>query len=114
MLVGVHDRAEASALADRLLIMIDGSLVVDGPPRELFESPPSAAVARFLGYDGELSYNDGLLLTRRSHVRLDPAGRLTARVVRTIPGEDGARVELECETGRVFAFVGYPANPRRR
>jgi ABC-type sulfate/molybdate transport systems ATPase subunit len=108
-LVVVHDRAEAWALADRLLIMIDGSLVAGGPPRELLEAPPSAAVARFLGYDGEISGPDGLLLTRPSHVRLDPAGSLSARVVRVVPGEDGARLELELDRGRVFAVVAYPA-----
>jgi ABC-type sulfate/molybdate transport systems ATPase subunit len=110
-LVVVHDRAEAWALADRLLIMIDGSLVADGPPRQLLEAPPSAAVARFLGYDGELREpgGDGLLLTRPSHVRVDPDGSLQAHVVRAIPGEDGARLELALEHGRVFAFAPYPA-----
>ena len=54
-LVVVHDRAEAWALADRLLILIDGRLVADGPPRELLEHPPSPSVARFLGYDGWLT-----------------------------------------------------------
>ena len=33
-LVVVHDRAEAWALADRLLILIDGRIVADGPPRD--------------------------------------------------------------------------------
>ncbi len=53
-LVVVHDRAEAWALADRLLVLIDGRLVADGPPRELLEHPPSPGVARFLGYDGAI------------------------------------------------------------
>jgi ABC-type nitrate/sulfonate/bicarbonate transport system ATPase subunit len=108
-LVVVHDRAEAWALADRLLIMIDGSLVADGPPQQLLEAPPSAAVARFLGYDGELRDGGALLLTRPSHVKLDPSGALSAHVVRAIPGEDGARLELELSRGRVFAVVPYPA-----
>ncbi len=75
-LVVVHDRAEAWALADRLLVMIDGRLVGAGPPRQLLEAPPSAAVARFLGYDGELRDGDELLLTRPPHVRLEPDGPL--------------------------------------
>jgi ABC-type nitrate/sulfonate/bicarbonate transport system ATPase subunit len=115
-LVVVHDRAEAWALADRLLIMIDGAIVADGPPQDLLEHPPSAAVARFLGHDGELGVAgpgspDGgaLLLTRPSHVKLDPDGPLTARVVRAIPGEDGARLELELDRGRLFTFAPYPA-----
>ena len=54
-LVVVHDRAEAWALADRLLVLIDGRLVAAGPPRAVLEDPPSAEVARFLGYDGSLA-----------------------------------------------------------
>ena len=54
-LVVVHDRAEAWALADRLLVMLEGRLVADGPPRELLERPPTVEVARFLGFDGTLS-----------------------------------------------------------
>ena len=41
-LVVVHDRAEAWALADRLLMLIDGELVAEGPPRELLERPPTS------------------------------------------------------------------------
>ena len=70
-LVVVHDRAEAWALADRLLIMIEGQIVADGPPATLLSAPPSALVARFLGYDGELRDRDELLLTRAAHVTLD-------------------------------------------
>jgi ABC-type sulfate/molybdate transport systems ATPase subunit len=85
-LVVVHDRAEAWALADRLLVMIDGRLVADGPPRELLSRPPSVQVARFLGFDGTLAGEDGqLLLTRTQHVVLDPASELRARVARAIP-----------------------------
>ncbi|MGO9790518.1 MAG: ABC transporter ATP-binding protein [Solirubrobacteraceae bacterium] len=51
-LVVVHDRAEAWALADRLLILIGGELVACGAVRELLAAPPSALVARFLGFDG--------------------------------------------------------------
>jgi ABC-type sugar transport system ATPase subunit len=108
-LVVVHDRAEAWALADRLLVMIDGRLVADGPPRELLSRPPSVEVARFLGFDGTLAGEDGqLLLTRTQHVVLDPASELRARVARAIPVEDGVRLELELERGRVYALVPLP------
>ena len=75
-LVVVHDRAEAWALADRLLILIEGRIVADGPPAALLSAPPSALVARFLGYDGELRDGDELLLTRAAHVTIDDAGPL--------------------------------------
>jgi ABC-type sulfate/molybdate transport systems ATPase subunit len=105
-LVVVHDRAEAWALADRLLILIDGRIVADGPPPTLLSTPPSALVARFLGYDGELRDGDELVLTRPAHVTLDPGGPLRATVSRVTPTEDGARVELALEYGRLVAIAG--------
>ncbi|MGB0093361.1 MAG: ATP-binding cassette domain-containing protein, partial [Solirubrobacteraceae bacterium] len=108
-LVVVHDRAEAWALADRLLVLIDGRLVADGRPRDLFTHPPSVEVARFLGFDGMLTREDGeLLMTRPQHVVLDPASGLRARVTRAIPVEDGLRLELELDRGRVFALAPLP------
>jgi ABC-type sulfate/molybdate transport systems ATPase subunit len=108
-LVVVHDRAEAWALADRLLILIDGRLVASGPPRDLLEDPPSVAVARFLGFDGSLESNGELLLTRPTHVALDPDGPLDARVTRAVPLEDGVRLELELHGGRLYCISPLPA-----
>jgi ABC-type sulfate/molybdate transport systems ATPase subunit len=108
-LVVVHDRAEAWALADRLLILIDGRLVASGPPRDLLERPPSVGVARFLGYDGSLEDGRELVLTRPPHVALDPGGPLEARVTRAVPLEDGVRLELELDDGRVYAVAPLPA-----
>jgi energy-coupling factor transporter ATP-binding protein EcfA2 len=108
-LVVVHDRAEAWALADRLVVMIEGRLVADGTPRQLLEHPPTIEVARFLGFDGTLSRAGcELLLTRAQHVVLDPGGPLRARVERVIPLEDGVRVELALDDGRLFAIAGLP------
>lgn len=108
-LVVVHDRAEAWALANRLLVLIDGRLVGDGPPRELLERPPTVEVARFLGFDGSLSSPGGeLVLTRPQHVVLDPAGSLRARVERVVPLEDGVRLELTLDNGRLYAVSGLP------
>jgi thiamine transport system ATP-binding protein len=108
-LVVVHDRADAWALADRLLILIDGRLVAEGPPRELLERPPSPLVARFLGFDGHLEQPGETLLTRAAHVTLDPAGPLRARVTRSVALEDGARLELELERGRLYTVAAFPA-----
>jgi len=110
-LVVVHDRAEAWALADRLFILIAGELVAVGPPRELLEHPPSIVVARFLGFDGSLEDGAELLLTRASHVILDPAGPLRAEVAHAVPLEDGVRLELELDggRGRLYAVAPLPA-----
>ena len=108
-LVVVHDRAEAWALADRLLILLEGRLVADGPPRELLERPPTVEVARFLGFDGTLARSGGeLLLTRAHHVVIDPSGPLRARVERLIPLEDGVRLELALDNGKLYAVSPLP------
>jgi ABC-type sulfate/molybdate transport systems ATPase subunit len=108
-LVVVHDRAEAWALADRLLVLIDGRLVADGAPRELLEHPPTPGVARFLGYDGLISDGAETLLTRPPHVILDPAGPYEATVTRATALEDGFRLELTLEAGRMYAVAALPA-----
>jgi ABC-type multidrug transport system ATPase subunit len=114
-LVVVHERSEAWALADRILVMLDGRLAAEGPPRELLASPPSAAVARFLGFDGWLRDGESELLTRPADVHLDPDGTLRGSVTRVLPLEDGARLELTVVDdgtgvwGTLYASVPWPA-----
>jgi ABC-type sulfate/molybdate transport systems ATPase subunit len=107
-LVVVHDRAEAWALADRLFVLIDGRLAASGPPRQVLEDPPTAEVARFLGYDGSLEQDGAILLTRPPNVQLDPTGPLMARVKRAVALEDGVRLELELERGRLYTIAALP------
>jgi ABC-type nitrate/sulfonate/bicarbonate transport system ATPase subunit len=104
----VHDRAEAWALADRLVVLMDGVVVAEGRPRDVLDAPPTAQVARFLGFTGELVDGDEVLLTRPSQVHADPAGDITATVTRLTPLEDGARVELQAAAGRLSAYVAVP------
>jgi ABC-type Fe3+/spermidine/putrescine transport system ATPase subunit len=44
-----HDQEDAFALCDRLSIMSEGRILQTGTPRELYEEPERAGVARFLG-----------------------------------------------------------------
>ncbi len=44
-----HDQEEAFAIADRILILREGSIVRDGSPAEVSADPRSAFVAEFLG-----------------------------------------------------------------
>ena len=44
-----HDQEEATVLADRVALMLDGRLVQVGTPRELYEQPATLEVARFFG-----------------------------------------------------------------
>ena len=43
-----HDREEALAVSDRIIVMDHGRIVEQGPPVELFESPRTRFVAEFL------------------------------------------------------------------
>jgi ABC-type sulfate/molybdate transport systems ATPase subunit len=105
--VVLHDRSEAWALADRVVVMFDGTVLAEGGPDEVLDHPPTAQVARFLGYDGELDdpATGTVLLTRPAHVRVDPSGELAATISRVTPVEDGARVELRTDAGVVYSQV---------
>lgn len=50
-----HDQQEALALADRIAILQSGRIAQIGTPREVYESPNSAYVARFMGNVNEVS-----------------------------------------------------------
>ena len=45
-----HDHEEAFAVADRMAVMRDGSMVQDGNLEEVWGHPADAWTARFLGY----------------------------------------------------------------
>jgi iron(III) transport system ATP-binding protein len=46
-----HDQEEALAVSDRILVMDRGRIEQDGAPAEIFHSPKSEFVARFMGCD---------------------------------------------------------------
>jgi ABC-type Fe3+/spermidine/putrescine transport system ATPase subunit len=49
-----HNQEEALSLSDRTAVLRDGRVEQVGTPRELFESPANAFVARFVGVDAML------------------------------------------------------------
>lgn len=103
VVVVLHDRIDAWAIADRLVVVIDGRIVADGGPQDVLDAPPSAPVARLLGYDGELATPQGRLLTRPPLVHVRPAGTYRGRVERCVPIEDGTRLRIETPDGGVWA-----------
>jgi ABC-type nitrate/sulfonate/bicarbonate transport system ATPase subunit len=107
-LIVVHDRSEAWALADRVGVLVGGRLVAIGPPAAILDNPPSAEVARFLGFAGEIREGGWTHLARQGQVILDQAGPLRGRVARKLPTEDGIRLELELANGRLIAHSPLP------
>jgi ABC-type nitrate/sulfonate/bicarbonate transport system ATPase subunit len=99
VLVVVHDRADAWALADRVVVMFEGRVAAQGTPQELLVRPPTPEVARFLGYDGRLDRGDHLLLTRPPHVIATTDGPLEGTVVRAVGLEDGVLAEVRVPEG---------------
>ncbi len=49
MLYVTHDQAEALAMSDRILVMDHGLVLQEGSPEDVYRSPASLTVARFLG-----------------------------------------------------------------
>jgi ABC-type sugar transport system ATPase subunit len=78
-----HDHVEALAIADRLAIMIDGTLVQHGAPNDVYDFPANVRVARFFGspamnlLDGEME----IAGIRPEHVRFEDASAFRGRVV---------------------------------
>lgn len=50
-IVVTHDRAEALALGDRVLVVVDGGIRQIGTPAEVFDRPADQAVAKVLGME---------------------------------------------------------------
>jgi ABC-type nitrate/sulfonate/bicarbonate transport system ATPase subunit len=108
-LLVLHDRAEAWALADRLLILLDGRLAAQGPPARVLERPPSVAVAAFLGFSGRIAEPGGAVrCLRPAQVALDPGGELAGVVRRRVPEEDAVLCEVDVEGGRVRVRAPHP------
>ena len=62
MLFVTHDQEEAAVLADRIAVMNDGSILQEGPPRELYAAPANEFVASFLRADEMRWQEDGTLV----------------------------------------------------
>ena len=65
-----HSQDEAMALADLMVVMEDGEIRQAGPPREVFERPASAFIARFIGGHNVLPSERGLIAVRADRCRL--------------------------------------------
>jgi putative spermidine/putrescine transport system ATP-binding protein len=92
MLYVTHDQDEALALSDRIVVMRQGLIEQDAPPREVFERPATPFVASFMGYENLLVVEPGVwpgLAAGVSHLAWRPA-----RVLVQARGVGGAQAAL--------------------
>ena len=108
-LVVLHDRAEAWALADRLVVLLDGAVAADGTPAAVLEQPPSEPVAAFLGFTGRVTEADGTVVrVRPAQVALDVSGVLEGRVVGRVPEEDVVLCSVKLPGGELQVRAPHP------
>jgi thiamine transport system ATP-binding protein len=134
-LLVTHDQEEAFAIADRMAVMRAGRIVQSGTVEEVWRAPADAWTARFLGYATILEGSSALVVRdlvdptatwtevalRRSAIRLDMAGPLSATVISARVGPEQLRLELDvaglgrlpavAEPGQTVA-VGEPVRAR--
>ncbi|WP_135824690.1 ABC transporter ATP-binding protein [Halorussus ruber] len=131
-----HNRTTARAIADRVAVIRDGSIVQIGTPEEIFERPDSPFVARFTGAncleladdalatpEGRLDFDgtDGLgttgddathLAIRPEHVELNPEGPadadFSASVERAIQEDGRCLLALDVAGQRLDAYASSP------
>ncbi|QEA37983.1 ABC transporter ATP-binding protein [Pistricoccus aurantiacus] len=71
-----HDQDEAMVMSDRIAVLDAGIIQQVGPPREVYEHPRNAFVARFMGHDNLFAIRasgDDWVDTELGRLRLDPA-----------------------------------------
>ena len=69
-----HSQDEAMALADLMVVMQDGHIRQSGPPREVFERPTTAFIARFIGSHNVLDNGHGPMAVRADRCRIGTPG----------------------------------------
>jgi iron(III) transport system ATP-binding protein len=95
-----HDHSEAFALADELLVIMDGKRVAFGTPRELWEKPPNLSVANFLGHRNILPAR--LVERSREVAKVEtPLGMLLLKIPDSVKAGDEFHI---CLRGRMITF----------
>jgi putative spermidine/putrescine transport system ATP-binding protein len=70
MIFVTHDQAEALALADRIVVMLNGGVEQIGTPEDIYNKPVSAFVADFVGFENIFALENGKLTTANGAVAL--------------------------------------------
>ncbi|MBB5576810.1 MULTISPECIES: ABC transporter ATP-binding protein [Rhizobium] len=70
MIFVTHDQVEALALADRIVVMLNGAIEQIGSPEDIYNRPVSAFVADFVGFENVFALENGRLKTANGAVTL--------------------------------------------
>jgi putative spermidine/putrescine transport system ATP-binding protein len=103
-----HSQDEAMALADMMVIMEAGRIRQAGPPREVFERPADAFVARFIGGHNILRDDAGMVAVRADRCRLGMtagAPHIRGRVAAVEYQGSSVRVALAVDDGPALSVV---------
>ncbi|HNH26132.1 MAG TPA: hypothetical protein PLR93_03890, partial [Anaerolineales bacterium] len=97
-----HDQEEAFTIADRILVLHEGTIIRDAAPHEIWREPKSAFVAKLLGIgnviDGEV-VADKKVKTAFGVFALDCKKQVgeKAQLLITIEEERGEKIQLTVE-----------------
>ena len=111
-----HDHAEAMAVADELLVLIDGAVEDRGDPQRVYDAPRSIRVASFFG-DRPMNLLAGLRGAtvagiRPEHVRIDDGGELAGTILRKERTGADAYLYALTAAGTVVARISPELNVR--
>jgi multiple sugar transport system ATP-binding protein len=102
-LLVTHDQDEAMRLADRIVVMSEGRVLQVGTPHEVYDSPATLFIARFLGSPG-MNLIEGEVRRERGFAVFRPTGSMVPMPLSTLaePGPallgfrpENARLDLE-------------------
>jgi len=71
MIFVTHDQGEALALADRIVVMLNGGVEQIGTPEEIYNQPGSRFVADFVGFENIFRLDDGKLITEAGPIAIE-------------------------------------------
>ncbi len=103
-----HSQDEAMALADLMVVMHEERIRQAGTPREIFEHPASAFIARFIGGHNVLTTPHGLAAIRADRCRIGQAENgagCAGRIVAVEYQGPVVRVALETPAGEQASAI---------
>jgi ABC-type Fe3+/spermidine/putrescine transport system ATPase subunit len=107
-IVVTHDRSEAAEVGESIALMLEGRIVQQGDPREMFERPGSGAAARFFGVSNLLRLPgepDGAVWAIRPERVIVGSGPTSALVIEAVYRGTQVRLLMDWQGQRLEALV---------